>query len=77
MPCARKERIRATLLHVNPYLVQVNAQMRGKEDLLMLLGDFAAISVTVRGCAGPISKVERHISERSCATLWCEHVFGP
>ena len=40
-------------------------------------GDFAAISVTVRGCAGPISKVERHISERSCATLWCEHVFGP
>ena len=24
-----------------------------------------------RSCAGPISKVERHISDRFCAILWC------
>ena len=34
-------------------------------------GDFGAISVTERICSAPISIVERHISERFCATLWC------
>ena len=34
--------------------------------------DFGAISVTKRGCGtAPISKVERHISDRFCVTLWC------
>ena len=32
-------------------------------------GDFGAISVTERSCAAPISKVERPISDRFCATL--------
>ena len=34
-------------------------------------GDFRAISVTERSCAAPISKVEPHISDMFCATLWC------
>ena len=34
-------------------------------------GDFGAISVTEGSCAVPISKVERHISDWFCATLWC------
>ena len=34
-------------------------------------GDFCAISVTERSCAAPISKVERHISDRFCASFWC------
>ena len=35
-------------------------------------GDFGAISVTKRSCGpAPISKVERHISDRFCVTLWC------
>ena len=29
------------------------------------------IFATERSCAAPISKVERHISDRFCATLWC------
>ena len=29
------------------------------------------ISATKRSCAAPISKVERHTSERFCAKLWC------
>ena len=33
--------------------------------------DFGAISVTERSCASPILKVERHISDRFCAILWC------
>ena len=32
--------------------------------------DFGAISVTERSCAAPISKVESHISDRFCATVW-------
>ena len=31
-----------------------------------------AISVTERSCAAPISKVERDISDRFCAILWCK-----
>ena len=34
--------------------------------------DFGAISVTVRSCAAPISKVERHIWDRFCFILWCD-----
>ena len=34
-------------------------------------GDFGAISVTARNCSAPISKVELHISDGFCATLWC------
>ena len=33
--------------------------------------DFGTISVTERSCASPILKVERHISDRFCAILWC------
>ena len=33
--------------------------------------DFGAVSVTKLICAAPISKVERHISDRFCARLWC------
>ena len=33
--------------------------------------DFGAISETERSCAVPISKVDRHISDWFCATLWC------
>ena len=33
--------------------------------------DFGALSVTKRSCAAPISRVEPHISDRFCATLWC------
>ena len=33
--------------------------------------DFGAISVTERSCASPILKVERYISDRFCAILWC------
>ena len=35
-------------------------------------GDFGSISVTERSCHAPISKVERHISDRFCATVWCK-----
>ena len=31
-----------------------------------------AISVTERSCAAPILKVERDISDRFCAILWCK-----
>ena len=34
-------------------------------------GDFSAISVTGWSCVAPISKVERHISDGFCVTLWC------
>ena len=34
-------------------------------------GDFGVISITEWSCAAPISKVEQHISDRFCATLWC------
>ena len=34
-------------------------------------GSSGAISVTNRSCAEPISIVERHISDRCCATLQC------
>ena len=34
-----------------------------------LLG--GAIFVRERSCAEPISKVERYISDRFCAILWC------
>ena len=34
-------------------------------------GSSGAISVTKRSCAEPISIVERHISDRFCATLRC------
>ena len=34
-------------------------------------GDFAAISITERSCTAPISKMEPHISDKFCATLWC------
>ena len=42
-------------------------------ELLFALknGDFSAISVTERNYAPPILKVESHISDRSCATFWC------
>ena len=33
--------------------------------------DFGAVSVTKLSCAAPISKVERHRSDRFCARLWC------
>ena len=33
--------------------------------------DFGCISVTERSCAALISKVESHISDRICATVWC------
>ena len=41
--------------------------------------DFHAVSVTEQSCFTPISKVERHISDRFCAILWCsvKHLFGP
>ena len=32
---------------------------------------YGAISLTEKSCAAPISKVERHLSERFCATLKC------
>ena len=32
--------------------------------------DLGTISVTRRNCASPVSKVERHISDRFCSTLW-------
>ena len=34
-------------------------------------GDFGAISITERSCTAPISKMEPHISDKFCATLWC------
>ena len=34
-------------------------------------GDFGAISETERSCAAQISKVDRHVSDWFCATLWC------
>ena len=34
------------------------------------ISDLGTISVTERSCASPISKVERHISDRFCSTLW-------
>ena len=34
-------------------------------------GDFGAISITERSCTAPISKMEPHISDTFCATLWC------
>ena len=34
-------------------------------------GDFGAISETERSCAAPISKVDCHVSDWFCATLWC------
>ena len=42
-------------------------------ELLFTLknGDFSAISVTERNYVPPISKVESHTSDRSCASLWC------
>jgi len=40
-------------------------------------GDFGAISAAERSCAAPISKVERHISDRFCATLWCRVIGQP
>ena len=33
--------------------------------------DFGCISVTELRCAALISKVESHISDRICATVWC------
>ena len=39
--------------------------------------DFGEISVAERGCAAPISKVARHISERFWASLWCSvHTYS-
>ena len=35
------------------------------------ISDLGTISVTRRNCASPIAKVERHISDRFCSTLWC------
>ena len=35
------------------------------------ISDLGTISVTRRNCASPVSKVERHISDRFCSTLWC------
>ena len=79
----RKAFLRFNFHQVRVYVEYV--QMRGKEDLLMLWVRLCYLTVTwamfiprasvhtrtvtVRGCAGPISKVERHISERSRATL--------
>ena len=43
-------------------------------------GDFSAISVTERNYAAPISKVERHTSDRfsECHPMvQCERVIGP
>ena len=34
-------------------------------------GDFGGIFLTERSCAALISKVECHISDRLCATVWC------
>ena len=34
-------------------------------------GDFGAISITERSCPAAISKVEPRISDKFCATLWC------
>ena len=34
-------------------------------------GDFGWISVTELRCAALISKVESHIADRFCATVWC------
>ena len=34
-------------------------------------GDFGWISMTERSCAAPITKVERHLSDSLCASLWC------
>ena len=34
-------------------------------------GDLSAINVTKQSCAAPIPKVERHLSDRFCASLWC------
>ena len=57
------------------------ARKRYREWLLFTHenGDSGAISLTERICSAPISIVERHISERFCATLWCsvKRVFGP
>ena len=44
---------------------QIDLQFKHKNS------DFGAISVTERSCASPILKVERHISDRFCAILWC------
>ena len=33
--------------------------------------DFHAVSVTEQSCFASISKVERHVSDRFCAILWC------
>ena len=43
-------------------------------------GDFSAISITERNYAAPISKVERHTSDRfsECHPMvQCEQVIGP
>ena len=57
-------------------LYQIALAPERKPSRIVLLftqkyGDFGANSVTVRGCSAPISKVERHLLDRSCATLWC------
>ena len=36
-----------------------------------VISDLGTISVTRRNCASPVSKVERHISDSFCSTLWC------
>ena len=33
--------------------------------------DFGAISATERSCAALTSKVDRHVLDRFCGTLWC------
>ena len=33
--------------------------------------DFCAISATERSCAALTSKVDRHVLDRFCGTLWC------
>ena len=41
------------------------------------ISDLGTISVTRRNCASPVAKVERHISDRFCSTLWCNCLVYP
>ena len=59
------------------YRIAVAQARRTIPDRIGLLfrhenSDSGAICVTKRSCStAPISKVERHISDRFCVTLWC------
>ena len=59
----RKHRVSTKVTAMKSYWIELLFALKN--------GDFSAISVTERNYAPPILKVESHISDRSCATFWC------